>query len=144
MDKSKGIDQLSDDKSVSSEDEAAIVSEEEDADENQNDVIDSYSIDLKYLDKEFRCPRGQHIISNPVIASCCGVTLCLKCAVDANYKTQTCCFCREPIQVGSNLPPKEGYAKLLPNHAIKKLLQKQIHQNLSSLSKEEREKLMQD
>jgi hypothetical protein len=79
-----------------------------------------------------------------VITSCCGVTLCLKCAVDAIYKTQTCCFCEEPIQVGSNLPDKDDCAKLLPNHALKKLLDKQIHQSMIHLTKEEREKILQE
>jgi hypothetical protein len=42
------------------------------------------------------------------------------------------------------MPPKEGFAKLLPNVALKNLLQKHIHKNLSSLTKEEREKILQE
>ena len=54
LDKS-GIDNLSDDKSVNDDNDEAAVSEQEDPDD-QNDKIESYSIDLKYLDIEFRCP----------------------------------------------------------------------------------------
>ena len=82
-----GIENLSDEKSEQADEDEEAASEVEDIEEDLHDKIESYSIDLKYLDLEFICPRDKHIISNPVITSCCGVTLCLKCAVDAIYKT---------------------------------------------------------
>jgi uncharacterized protein YoaH (UPF0181 family) len=56
LDKSKAIEQMSDEKSDTEQEEENVVSEHEEDEEGQNDAIESYSIDLKYLDKEFRCP----------------------------------------------------------------------------------------
>lgn len=88
--------------------------------------IDSYSLDVKAIDKEFRCPfinnekntqtnlTQKHIIQDPVITSCCGTSVCLKCVVDkilhnnqiigelesgpaGSVKVFKCCFCQKPI-----------------------------------------------
>jgi hypothetical protein len=51
-----GIENLSDAKSEQADEDAEKLSDIEDLEEDQNDKIESYSIDLKYLDLEFRCP----------------------------------------------------------------------------------------
>jgi len=55
-------------------------------------MIDSYTIDVKMLENEFRCPlssdkasskqRKPHLINNPVITTCCGNSACLQCFVE--------------------------------------------------------------
>jgi hypothetical protein len=50
-------------------------------------------------------PPQRHLISDPVITSCCGHSLCLKCAVERilndqrkhSYEYPRCCFCHSLI-----------------------------------------------
>ena len=106
-------------------------------------------VDQKYPQREFQCPLGMHILSqNPVIATCCGQTACLKCAifeiVGDNTKDDNdlkCCFCQEPIDImqaeneaeESNKPVLK--ARLLPNMRLRKLMAVQLRQYASTLSK---------
>lgn len=62
-------------------------------DEIQLNEIDSYQIDIKYPQREFQCRLGTHVVQDPVIATCCGQTSCLKCAVNYIKQTGNCPHC---------------------------------------------------
>lgn len=81
-----------------------------------------------------------HIIQNPVITTCCGMTACMKCVIEKIMSQENkgiCCFCSKPIDVKNE--GLENCAKLIPNKPMRKLLAKHIDRDLSNLTKEERQ-----
>jgi hypothetical protein len=131
--------------------------DEEDEEKDAN-KIGSFTIDLKYMEVEFQCPipsRSEkpeglssrvtrvvkteyHVISNPVLTSCCKTSVCLKCVVLQvlnNHKIRQskqpeCCFCGHPISLDSK---HEGtdVARLVSNRPLKRLIESQIAKNYS-------------
>lgn len=81
--------QIEDENEFSKDEQDDGLAEQDEAEEKQMQEIDSYSIDIKSLNMEFQCPisiikgRQIHIISNPIIATCCGKSACLSCFVEA-------------------------------------------------------------